>query len=103
MAREGYGFLCVKGVANKPGHYTIIKPTPAFQIASGEARNDAGSLRKMLANKVTKVKRGEERAEAAEERTDPTLDYIKPLITSTVNLSRQIYQMDAASHLRISI
>ncbi len=76
MEGAGYRILCVKGVAKKPGHYTIIQPTPAFQIASGEAIKDAGSLRKMLASKVVKVKRGQERAEAVEERTDPTLDYI---------------------------
>jgi hypothetical protein len=76
MEGAGYRFLCVKGVAKKPGHYTI-QPTPAFQIASsGAAKDDAGSLRKILASKVVKVERGRNSAEAAKKRGDPTLDYI---------------------------
>jgi hypothetical protein len=76
MARKGYRFVVVKVISGKPGHY-IIQRTPPFQNnALRKAKNDSGSLRQMLASKVRMLDKSRKRAKAAEERGDPTLDYI---------------------------
>jgi hypothetical protein len=76
MESAGYRFVVVKGISGKAGHYDVPPPLP-FEIDSlRKAREDAGSLRKILAHKVERADVGYKRAEAAEERTDPTLDYI---------------------------